>query len=78
MAPRLVYKARRSCHFLCILKELRWLPIERRIDEKSFAMTFNARNSVAPSYLAELLRDYTAFELLDRLNSLPLLCQLVN
>ena len=35
------------------------LPIEKRIEEKILTMTFKARNGIAPSYLAELLRDYT-------------------
>ena len=59
MAARLVYKARRSCHVSPLLKERRWLPIEKCIEEKILTMTFKARNGIAPSYLAELLRDYT-------------------
>jgi len=59
MAARLVYKARRSCHVSPLLKELRWLPIERRVEETILTITFKARNGVVPSYLAELLRDYT-------------------
>jgi len=58
MAARLVYKARRSCDVSPLLKELRWLPIKRRIEENTLTMTFKARNGFAPSYLAELLRDY--------------------
>jgi len=42
-----------------LLKDLRWLPIERRIEKNISTITFKARNVVAPSHLAELLRDYT-------------------
>jgi len=59
MAARLLYKARRSCHGLPLLKERRRLPIEKRIEEYILTMAFKARNGIAPSYLAELLRDYT-------------------
>jgi len=39
-----------------LLKELRWLSIEKRLEEKPFfTITFKARNGVAPSYLTELL-----------------------
>jgi len=34
------------------------IKVERRIEEKVLTMTFKAHNGVAPSYLAELLRDY--------------------
>jgi len=47
MAARLVYKARRSCHVSPLLRELRWLPIEKRIEEKIFTVTFKARNGIA-------------------------------
>jgi len=40
-------------------KEFRWLPIERHIEENILTMTLKARNGVASSYLAELLRDLT-------------------
>ena len=59
MAARLIYKAKRSCHVSPLLKELRWLPIEKRIEEKILTITFKAHNAFAPSYLAELLRDFT-------------------
>jgi len=39
------------------LKNLSWLPIEKRIEEKILALTYNAQNGFAPSYLAELLND---------------------
>ena len=59
MAARLIYQAKRSCHISPILKELRWLPIEKRIEEKVLTITFKARLGSAPSYLTELIRDFT-------------------
>ena len=59
MAARLIYQAKRSCHISPILKELRWLPIEKRIEEKVLTITFKARLGSAPCYLTELIRDFT-------------------
>jgi len=44
MVARLIYKAMRSCHASALLKELRWLPIEKRVEEKVFTINFKARN----------------------------------
>jgi len=59
MAARLVYKARQSCHDSLPLKELCWFTIKRRLEENNLTITFKARYGVAPSYLSELLRNYT-------------------
>jgi len=45
--------------FVTLLNERRCLPIEKYIEKKSLTQTFKARNGIAPSYLAELLRDFT-------------------
>jgi hypothetical protein len=58
MAARLVCKARRSCHVTPLLKQLQWLPIKNRIEQKILMMTFKARNDLAPSYLSELFYAY--------------------
>jgi len=36
MAARLIYKAKQSCHVSPILKQLRWLPTKKRVEEKNF------------------------------------------
>ena len=58
MAARLVYQAKRSCHISPLLKELRWLPIEKRIEEKILTITSKARIGSVLFYLTELLSDY--------------------
>jgi len=78
VAALLVYKARQSCHVSPLLKELRWLPIVKRIEEKILTVTLKARNGIAPLYLAKLLKDYTPVRALDRLKTLPWLSQLLN
>jgi hypothetical protein len=58
MAARLVCKAKRSCHVTPLLKQLQWLPIQNRIQQKILTLTFKARNGLAPSYLSELFHSY--------------------
>jgi hypothetical protein len=58
MAARLVFKAKRSCHITPLLEQLKWLPIEKRIEEKILTLVFKARNGLCPSYLTDLLHDY--------------------
>lgn len=72
MAARLVCNAKRSCHVSPLLKELRWLPIEKRIELKILTLTLKARSAFAPSYLAELLKDYMPTRVL-RSSALPTL-----
>jgi len=48
MAAQLVYKAKQSCNVSLLLKELRWSPIERRVEEKILTITSKARNGTAP------------------------------
>ena len=42
------------------LRELHWLPVEKRIDYKVLLLTFKCIHGLAPSYLCELLKDYTS------------------
>ena len=58
MAARPVCNAKPLFHVSRLFKELRWLPIEKRIELKILTLTLKARNAFAPSYLAELLKDY--------------------
>ena len=55
---RLVYSlpSRSSCQPL--LKELSWLPIEKRINFKIALLTFKCRNECAPKYLSDLVTNY--------------------
>jgi len=58
MAARLVFNARRSCHVSPLLDQLKWLPIEKRIEEKILTLVFKARNGLYPFNLAGLLHAY--------------------
>ena len=58
MAARLVFKARRSCHVSPLLDQLKWLPVDKRIEQKILTLVFKACNGICPSYLADLLEDY--------------------
>ena len=42
-------------HITPVLRELPWLPIDRRIMYKVLVITYKAPHSLAPVYLAELL-----------------------
>ena len=55
---RLVYTlpSRSSCQ--PFLKELSWLPIEKRINFKIALLTFKCRNGCAPKYLSDLVTNY--------------------
>ena len=57
-AARLVFKARRSCHVSPLLDQLKWLPVDKRIEQKILSLVFKARNGLCPSYLADMLDDH--------------------
>jgi len=58
MAARTVFKANRSCHISPLLDQLKWLPIDKRIEEKNLTLVFKASNGLCSSYLADLLHAY--------------------
>ena len=47
MASRLVFRARKFDHVSPLLKELRWLPVDLRIQSKILTMTRKASHDVA-------------------------------
>ena len=47
-----------SNHITPILKELHWLPIEKRIDYKIALITFKSIHSLAPVYISEMIMPY--------------------
>ena len=55
MAARLVFRARKSCHITPLLQQLDWLPINKRIEEKTLKVTFKSLNGLCPAYLSDLL-----------------------
>ena len=54
-AARLVTRISMREHITPVLKELHWLPIDRRIVYKVLVITYKALHGLAPVYLAELL-----------------------
>ena len=54
-AGRLVTRTSMREHITPVLKELHWLPIDRRIVYKVLVITYKALHGLAPVYLAELL-----------------------
>ncbi len=57
-AARLISGVKKFDHITPTLKELHWLPIERRIEFKLLCMTFKALNGQAPQYLIDLVKIY--------------------
>ena len=50
-SARLIYGSKRFCSVSPLLKELRWLPIQERIDFRLAALAFNCQRGAAPDYL---------------------------
>ena len=57
-AARLVLKQGYNVSSMSLLRELHWLPIEKRIDFKIATQAFKCMNDLAPLYLSELLTKY--------------------
>ena len=58
-AARILTLSRKSCHITPILKELHWLPVNQRIVFKFLMIVYKCINNIAPSYLSELLSQYS-------------------
>ena len=56
MAARIVLRIRKFDHITPALRELHWLPVEKRIVFKILLLTFKCLNGAAPLYLKELLK----------------------
>lgn len=59
-AARLITRAKRQEHITPILNELHWLPVRSRIMYKLMLITFKALHGAAPSYIMDLLSNYTS------------------
>ena len=57
-AARLIMKRKKTENITPILRELHWLPIEKRIIFKVATMSFKCINNSAPQYLTDLLQVY--------------------
>ena len=58
-AARILTFSRKSCHITPILKELHWLPVNQRIVFKLLMIVYKCINNIPPSYLSELLSQYS-------------------
>eukprot|EP00057_Strongylocentrotus_purpuratus_P012458 XP_011666932.1 PREDICTED: tyrosine-protein kinase receptor Tie-1-like [Strongylocentrotus purpuratus] len=54
-AAKLVFRAKKHDHASPFLRQLHWLPIEKRITYKILTMTYKCIHQMAPSYLQNLL-----------------------
>ena len=55
---RMITRTSRRSHITPVVKELRWLPVHRRIQYKIMPQTFRAVHHQAPDYLSDLLSTY--------------------
>ena len=59
-AARLIKKLNKHDHITSTLKSLHWLPIQSRIIYKIALLTYKTLNNLAPTYLQDLLDDYSS------------------
>ena len=57
-AARVIKRTPKREHMTPVLRDLHWLPINRRIEFKILLFVFKALHSKAPSYLCDLLNWY--------------------
>ncbi len=58
IAARLIFRKTKYEHVTPLLKELHWLPIEKRILFKILVFVFKALNNTAPDYISQYLIKY--------------------
>ena len=57
-AARIVSLVERSAHITPILRDLHWLPVQKRIEFKLLSLAFSCLDGTAPSYLQNILTTY--------------------
>ena len=55
---RLIMRKSKFDHITPLLRELHWLPIDKRIKFKIMLLTYKCINGLAPSYLSDLLHHH--------------------
>lgn len=58
-AARVLTKTRRCEHITPVLISLHWLPVKQRIDFKILLIVFKVMNALAPTYVVDMLSEYT-------------------
>jgi hypothetical protein len=72
VSARVITKTPRHQHITPVLKELHWLPMERRIEFKILMHTFRSIHRDAPSYLQDLVTLYVPSRQLRSANDISL------
>ena len=72
MAVRLVTKVKKHEHITPALKELHWLPVEKRIEYKLACLVFKCLTGSAPPYLDSLIKLYQPARSLRSSNSMTI------
>ena len=57
-AARIVMRKKRTEHITPVLRELHWLPVQKRIEHKVMTQAYNCFYNSAPEYLRELVPRY--------------------
>jgi len=58
-AARIITCTKSSDHITPVLIQLHWLPVQYRIDFKNLLLTYKTLHNLAPTYLYDLLQEYT-------------------
>ena len=58
-AARTLTRTRKFDHITPVLKDLHWLPVEKRVEFKIILMCFKSLHGLAPEYLCELVKWHT-------------------
>ena len=56
-AARIATRTRRHDHITPVLRNLHWLPVQKRVEFKVLLLTFKCRLHNSPSYIKDLIRD---------------------
>ena len=54
-AARIVARRKKTDRITPVLRDLHWLPVEKRIEHKLLSLTFNCLHDAAPEYLQDLI-----------------------
>ena len=57
-AARVIMLTKKHDHITPVLKELRWLPVRKRIEFKILLLAYKSLHGTAPSNLREMLKEY--------------------
>ncbi|XP_059188467.1 uncharacterized protein LOC131971162 [Centropristis striata] len=58
-AARIITRTKSADHITPVLIQLHWLPVQYRIQYKNLLLTYKALHNLAPTYLCDLLQEYT-------------------